>query len=160
LTDWVIRVPMDWAKTRMNEGTAVPSLVTSFLEKKNTIGASAQEEKAIADIAYTVYGAASDTTISTIGSFFYYMAVNPGIQEKAQKEIDRVISRNRLPDFSDRPAMPYVEAIYREVLRSRPPLRMGLPHCVMEDDHYNEYFIPKGATLLGNIWAMTHDESV
>jgi len=30
--------------------------VTNFLEKKNTIGASAKEERAIEDIAYTVYG--------------------------------------------------------------------------------------------------------
>jgi len=160
LTDWVIRVPMDWAKTRMNEGTAVPSLVTSFLEKKNTIGASAQEEKAIADIAYTVYGAASDTTISTIGSFFYYMAVTHDVQEKAQREIDHVVGSTRLPDFSDRQNLPYVEAIYREVLRCRPPLLMGIPHGLTEDDHYKEYFIPKGTVVIGNIWAMTHDESV
>jgi cytochrome P450 len=72
------------------------------------------------------------------------MAVNPGVQEKAQREIDRVVGRNRLPNFSDRPTMPYVEAIYREVLRSRPPLQLGAPHSLMEDDHYMEYFIPKG----------------
>ena len=72
------------------------------------------------------------------------MAISPGIQEKAQTEIDRVIGRNRLPEFSDRPKLPYLEGIYREVLRSRPPAHMGTAHCVMEDDHYKEYFIPKG----------------
>ena len=102
------------------------------------------------------------------------MAINPSIQERAQKEIDRVVGRNRLPDFSDRPNMPYLEAIYREVLRSRPPLTMGFPHCLMEDDHYKGYSIPKGwllffntldycsqeflhpmiigATVIGNVW--------
>ena len=72
------------------------------------------------------------------------MAVNPAVQEKAQREIDRVTGRNRLPDFSDRPNMPYVEAIYREVLRSSPPGQLGFPHSPIEDDHYKEYFIPKG----------------
>jgi hypothetical protein len=76
------------------------------------------------------------------------MAVNPVIQQKAQKEIDRVVGRNRLPDFSDRPTMPYIEAIYREVLRCRPPLQVGAPHCLIEDDHYKEYFIPKGQGLV------------
>ena len=38
------------------EGTAVSSLVSDFLEKKNTVGASEMEEKAIENIAYTVYG--------------------------------------------------------------------------------------------------------
>jgi cytochrome P450 len=82
--------------------------------------------------------------ISVTGSFFYYIAVNPVIQAKAQREIDGVVGRNRLPDFSDRPTMPYVEAIYREVLRCRPPVQMGIPHCLMEDDCYKDYFIPKG----------------
>jgi len=64
------------------------------------------------------------------------MAINRGIQDKAQGEIDRVVGRNRLPEFSDRPAMPYLEAIYREVLRCRQPLIMGIPHCLIEDDNY------------------------
>jgi cytochrome P450 len=72
------------------------------------------------------------------------MATNHSIQEKAQREIDRVVGRHRLPDFSDRPAMPYLEAIYREVLRCRQPLHMGLAHCLTEDDYYKGYFIPKG----------------
>ena len=72
------------------------------------------------------------------------MAVNTTIQAKAQREIDRVVGRNRLPDFSDRPTMPYLEAIYREALRCRQPLNMALPHCLMEDDYYKGYFIPKG----------------
>ena len=38
------------------EGTAVSSLVSDFLEKKITVGASEIEEKAIENIAYTVYG--------------------------------------------------------------------------------------------------------
>jgi len=53
------------------------------------------------------------------GSFLYFMAANPSIQEEAQREIDRVVGKDRLPDFSDRLAMPYLEAIYREVLRCR-----------------------------------------
>ena len=78
------------------------------------------------------------------------MAINPGIQEKAQAEIDRVIGRNRLPEFSDRPKLPYIEAIYREVLRSRPPTQLGCPRSLMEDDHYKGYFIPKGWLLILN----------
>jgi len=78
------------------------------------------------------------------GSFLYYMAINPDIQDKAQREIDSVLGRNRLPDLSDRPNMPYIEAIYRELLRSRPPVPMSFPHRLMEDDYYKEYFIPKG----------------
>ena len=37
-------------------GTAVPSLVTEFLEKKSTIGATPEEEVAVNNIAWTIYG--------------------------------------------------------------------------------------------------------
>lgn len=37
-------------------GTATPSLVTDFLEKKSTIGATPEEEAAVNNTAWTVYG--------------------------------------------------------------------------------------------------------
>jgi cytochrome P450 len=45
------------------------------------------------------------------------MVLNPGVQAKAQAEIDRVIGNDRLPGFDDRAAMPYLEAVMRESLR-------------------------------------------
>ncbi len=73
------------------------------------------------------------------------MIKHPDVQRKAQEEIDRVIGNNRLPDHNDRPDLPYIEAIYREVLRYNQPLRIGVPHALMEDDIYEGYFLPKGS---------------
>ena len=33
----------------------------------------------------------------------------------------------------------------------------GVPHCTDEDDVWNGYFIPKGTTVFGNIWAIHMD---
>ena len=44
---------------------------------------------------------------------------------KAQAEIDRVVGRDRLPTFNDRPHLPYIRAIVREILRWRPAGPMG-----------------------------------
>ncbi|KDR69728.1 hypothetical protein GALMADRAFT_145141 [Galerina marginata CBS 339.88] len=159
-TEEMQRIPMEFVKKRVSEGTAAPSLVSTFLEKKNSFGASGQEEKVIKNVAYTVYGAASDTTNTATATFFFLMAVNPEIQTKAHQELDNVIGSDRLPDFADRGSLPYIEAIYREVMRWRPPLAFGVPHRSTEDDYYKGYFIPKGTTIFGNIWAMTHDPEV
>ena len=75
------------------------------------------------------------------------MAIHPEVQRKAQAEIDEVVGQARLPDFDDRPKLPYIEAIYREVLRINPPVPLGLPHGVTEDDYYKGYFIPKGTDV-------------
>ncbi|KAF8883612.1 cytochrome P450 [Gymnopilus junonius] len=154
------RIPFEFVKESIAQGTAVDSVLSKFFRKKEEFGASDTEEKALRDIATTVYSAASDTTISSTQSFFYLMAVNPQIQRKAQAEIDRVIGHSRLPDFGDRSALPYLEAIYREVLRFAPPLPLGVPHATTEDDYYKGYFIPKGTVVFGNIWAMTRDEDL
>ncbi|KAH9478398.1 Cytochrome P450 monooxygenase COX2 [Psilocybe cubensis] len=160
MTDEIVRFPLEYVKQSFEAGTAVPSLVADFYEKMYTIGASEVEEEMIKNVAYTVYGAASDTTISFTGSFFYLMAANPQSQRQAHAEIDRVLGSKRLPTLADRDSLPYLEAMYREVLRLRPPFPLGVPHKVIEDDLYKGYLIPKGTTVFTNMWAMSRDEVV
>lgn len=45
------------------------------------------------------------------------MTLHPECQIKAQEEIDAVIGTDRLPDFSDRHSLPYLERILQETLR-------------------------------------------
>ena len=45
------------------------------------------------------------------------MALYPKVQKKAQAEIDSVIGPDRLPDFHDRPSLPYINAIVKESSR-------------------------------------------
>lgn len=47
------------------------------------------------------------------------MVLYPEAMRKAQAEIDAVVGRSRLPNFSDRKDLPYVQAIIREVFRWR-----------------------------------------
>jgi cytochrome P450 len=87
-----------------------------------------------------------------MSTFFLAMVAYPDIQIKAREEIDRVVGTHRLPTFTDRPNLPYIEAILKEVLRFQPVGPMGLPHVTTKDDIVNGYRIPQGAILLANIW--------
>lgn len=71
-------------------------------------------------------------------------AVAPNVQKKAQREIDNVVGRSRLPTYDDWDSLPYTEAIMREVFRWRPVLPLGIPHRVTSDDIYKGYLFPKG----------------
>jgi len=57
--------------------------------------------------------------------FFLAMALYPEVQKRAQMEIDSVIGNNRLPDFSDRDALPYTNAIVKEAMRWQPVTPLG-----------------------------------
>ena len=82
------------------------------------------------------------------------MVKNPDIQKKVQHQIDAVIGQGRLPTFSDRDHLPYIDAILFETLRLRPPVPLGIPHATTEDDHFKGYYIPKGQHFhsSGNIY--------
>ncbi|KAJ7210342.1 cytochrome P450, partial [Mycena pura] len=64
-----------------------------------------------------------------------------------------------LPDFDD--SVPYVDAIMLELLRWRPVGPLSVPHAVTIDDIYKGYYhIPAGAVVVGNSWAVLHDEKI
>lgn len=45
------------------------------------------------------------------------MTLHPDVQSRAQAEIDAVVGHDRLPDFSDKDKLPYLNAIISELLR-------------------------------------------
>ena len=93
-------------------------------------------------------------------TFFLAMSLHTDVQKKAQAELDAVVGRDRLPDLGDREKLPYMNAIFKEILRWRPIGPSGLPHAAIDDDEYGGYFVPKGAIMLPNIWSMNMDPDV
>ncbi|PIL25374.1 cytochrome P450 [Ganoderma sinense ZZ0214-1] len=119
---------------------------------------STELEKMCKEVAATMYVVLSArVSNATMGAFFVAMALYPEVQKKAQQELDRVVGAERLPDFSDRPSLPYVNAIVKELLRWHPATPMGVPHRILADDEYNGHVIPGGATIFVNIWAIFRD---
>jgi hypothetical protein len=82
----------------------------------------------------------------------------PHIVRAAQKELDNVIGKDRLPTFSDEPNLPYIRAIIKETQRFRPVAAQGFPHATSKDDEYRGYLIPAGTTVFANHYGVHFDE--
>jgi cytochrome P450 len=54
------------------------------------------------------------------------MTLFPDVQKKAQAEIDAVVGNDRLPKFTDRSQLPYVDALVKEVLRWNIVVPLGM----------------------------------
>lgn len=109
----------------------------------------------IANIASNVIGGGVDTTAGTTTTFILAMCVFQDAQAKAHEELDRVVGRDRMPGPEDAPHLPYIAAMVKETLRWRTvTILAGIPHAPLVDDVYEQYTIPKGTTILGNIWAV------
>ena len=108
-----------------------------------------------------------------VQALFLAMAMYPEVQKKAQAEIDSVVGPNRLPNFEDRPSLPYINAVVKETMRWHVPAPLGVffklsswvlwtfltdskavPHMATNDDEYDGYYIPKGTVVLGNAWSV------
>jgi len=79
------------------------------------------------------------------------MARYPDVQRRAQADVDN-IAPNRLPTLDDYDSLPYIRAMIKEIIRWAPVAPLGLSHAVLEDDVYENYFIPKGTKIFANIW--------
>jgi len=92
-----------------------------------------------------------------MSSLFLALTLYPEVQKRAQAELDTVISRDRLPIFEDKPRLPYIEAVCKELARWQMVTPMGVPHASTKDDIYKGFFIPKGSLVMANAWAVLHN---
>ncbi|KZS90971.1 cytochrome P450 [Sistotremastrum niveocremeum HHB9708] len=156
-THTVSVVPYDIIKKRFFDGTAVPSMATELLEENLRADGTIAHEELISGACAITYIGGADTTVASIDTFVIAMILYPEIQSAARRTIDEVLQGERLPSFEDRDALPFVDAIMKEVLRWRPVLAGGIPHRSIEDDEYQGMFIPKGSTVAFNVLGMMYN---
>ncbi|KAJ7481760.1 cytochrome P450 oxidoreductase [Mycena latifolia] len=145
--------PHDFVKRQLAEGVAMPSFTSTVLRREP----DAETEDALKWAATAIYGGGSDPSSAVLGAFFLIMLLYPDARDKAQAELDAVVGTHRLPTFSDRENLPYIEALMKELLRWHPVGRLCIPHRALEDDIYNGYLIPKGSIILPHMWHMSRD---
>ncbi|KAL0957049.1 hypothetical protein HGRIS_003148 [Hohenbuehelia grisea] len=149
--------PIELVKKDMSKGIVNPCWTTELLEQMQTEPSSGLIEDDIKDVTATAFAGGIDTNESAIRTFLLAMVLYPDVQKRAQAEIALVVGSARLPNADDQPSLPYLSALCREVQRWHPPVPLGVSHAVSNDDVYRGYFIPKGAAVLTNIWAMSRD---
>lgn len=137
--------------------TANPSFVKTFLDEKEREKGSEKQKWEGSDRKEAMYTvglmaiAGALTIGSPIQSYLLAMCHYPEWQVKLQDEIERECG-GKCPEWEDREKLPMLRAVMKEVMRWRPPVPTGIPHAVEQDDVYEGYFIPKGATIHALEW--------
>lgn len=103
-----------------------------------------------------LFMAGTETTASAVSWGLLLFAHRPDIQNKLHKEVVEIIG-DGMPSMKHKSAMPYLNAFILELMRHRTLAPLALPHTTTENICFKGYNIPKGATVLPNIWAVHHD---
>uniref|UniRef100_A0AAY5KYF5 Cytochrome P450, family 2, subfamily N, polypeptide 13 n=1 Tax=Esox lucius TaxID=8010 RepID=A0AAY5KYF5_ESOLU len=103
--------------------------------------------------------AGSETTTTTLLWALIFLIKYPHIQEKVQAEIDRVIGQSRQPNMSDRPNMPYTDAVIHEIQRMGNIVPLNGPRMANRDTTLGGYFIPKGTSLMPVLTTVLFDKT-
>ncbi|NP_001268294.1 cytochrome P450 2A9 [Mesocricetus auratus] len=144
LEDFMIR------KVKQNQSTldlnSARNFIDSFLihmheEKKNPT--SEFNIKNLVMTSLNLFFAGSETVSSTIRYGFLLLMKYPEVEAKVHEEIDRVIGRNRQPQFEDRMKMPYTEAVINEIQRFANLAPLGIPRKTIKNTTFRGFFLPK-----------------
>ncbi|KAI0781639.1 cytochrome P450 [Irpex lacteus] len=144
-------LPLGETRKALAEGSAPPSMAASMLQDGSL------PDDIIRSVTGSMYLAGTETTVATITNFFLAMIKYPEVQRQAQAEIDNVVGNKRLPDFQDEPNLPYLTALVKELYRWRVVTPLATPHCLIADDVYRDYHLPKGSIVVSNLYAIMHD---
>jgi len=141
-------------KERLKQGTQKDCFAVDFLQANNdNYFNETQQLFALG----TLLEAGSDTTRVSLGQMIAGAATYPDWVSRARAELDRVCGSNaeRLPEWSDRPDLPYITAVVKEIFRWRPNIaEIGAPTSLTQDDEYEGYRFPKDTVFVWNAWAI------
>ncbi|CAE6436685.1 unnamed protein product [Rhizoctonia solani] len=157
LIDELYNIGLENMKTQGNAHIMLAALRSQALK----LGLSEEEaDDHVKQVLITLVGAGIETTVNTLMMFLLAMVLHPEVQKKAQEELDSVLGGTRLPTFDDRTHLGCIERIVQETLRWAPVAGLAVPHTCYQDDTYKGYRIPKGAIMMGNVWAITRDAAL
>lgn len=151
--------PFENAIRKMKNGNSAPCLVNRVLGDQSPETFDSQDLEILKHSAMNVYLGGFDTMTSIVCSFFLSMILHPTVQKRGQAEVDAVTQRLRLPTFADRPSLPYVDCIMKELIRWAVPTPLVFPHVQdpERDASVDGWFIPRGSMILVNAGAILQD---
>ncbi|BAT79695.1 hypothetical protein LR48_Vigan04g043900 [Vigna angularis] len=104
-----------------------------------------------------MFTAGTDTSSSTTEWAIAELIRNPRVLTQVQQELDSVVGRDRSVKEEDLAHLPYLQAVIKETFRLHPSTPLSLPRVAAESCEIFGYHIPKGSTLLVNVWAIARD---
>ena len=105
-----------------------------------------ENDTRVRDEGFSLVFISYETQIIPLVYSAYYLARNPAVREKLEREADEVLGDRPLegPDF---PKLRYAQAVFNELIRVQSPAQTLVPRPAVEDSVLGGYFIPRGTVI-------------
>ncbi|KIM28319.1 hypothetical protein M408DRAFT_69838 [Serendipita vermifera MAFF 305830] len=152
LCNQIRQVPFETVKALHKSGEIGHSLATDLL---NEFGANDN----VMDTLGILY-LGEMLTGSALTAFVNALLLYPNVSKKIQEEVNGVTDGTRLPRISDRPNLPYTEAVWKEAFRWNSFFPIGIPHVNSQDEVVDGYLIKAGTLINVNVGFILSDPKV
>ena len=103
-----------------------------------------------------LFVAGSDSTSVTLRWALCFLGNRPEVQRLLQAELDRQVGRQRLPSLTDRPRMPFTEAVILETQRLADIDPILVPHETLAPTTIGRHRLPAGVQVVADVDSMHH----
>ncbi|XP_037423224.1 cytochrome P450 76M5-like [Triticum dicoccoides] len=109
-------------------------------------------------ILFDLFTAGSDTMAITVEWAMAELLRNPGVMAKVRAELDDTLGGKETIVETDVAGLPYLQAVVKEAMRLHQVAPILLPHRAEEEGvEIGGYAVPKGSTVIFNVWAIMRD---
>ncbi|XP_071695939.1 flavonoid 3'-monooxygenase-like [Rutidosis leptorrhynchoides] len=142
-----------------HNGSGHSDLLSTLISLKDDVD---EEGEKISDVQIkalllNLFAAGIPTTTSTVEWVIAELIRHPQLMKQAREEIDTIVGKDRLVTDLDLKRLTFLQAIVKETFRLHPPSPLSLPRIASESCEVNGFYIPKGCTLLVDVWAIARD---
>uniref|UniRef100_A0ACD5UG47 Uncharacterized protein n=1 Tax=Avena sativa TaxID=4498 RepID=A0ACD5UG47_AVESA len=109
-------------------------------------------------VIFDIFGAATETTTTTLEWVMFELLRNPKVLAKAQSDVRTVLGCDRAVITRDGLSkLSYMRMVIKEVFRLHPPAPLLVPRETREDCEIMGYDLPKGTNIFVNVFAISRD---
>ena len=137
------------------------TLIECLLEEAPKSGLSEKDfEIEMLSEILTFFLGGIDTTSNSLAMAQYYLSLHPEIQDKLRDEINTSISSDEPVTRDHIMNLPYLNAVYKEILRLSPPASILLPRRALEDVTLGDLKVKKDSSVMVSIVGVHHNPSI
>lgn len=109
--------------------------------------------------------AGSDSTASTMQSFFWHVLSDRRVYAKLNEEIDQAVANESIPStgnlsWNESQSLPYFQACLREAMRVRPAVGLNITRLVPpEGTELDGHHFKAGTRIAVNGWVLHRDQA-